>query len=248
MPTPRAGLAVAVVDGKLYAVGGHNLSSFNLSTVEAYDPATNTWKAGAPMPLGRDGLTVGAIGGRLYAAGGFPLVQGDSGFVDAYDPDLDRWSLESPMPTSRTGVAGSVIGDSLYVVGGYRILKVGSRFAATNEAFSPFLPVTIGVNPTVINLRSNEAIKVAILSTSMFDATSIIPDSVKLSGALAETERNGTPIFSFDDVNDDGILDLVLTFRARDLQLTNADTQVVLKGQTFAGQLVKGVAPVRIVP
>jgi hypothetical protein len=145
----------------------------------------------------------------------------------------------------RSGVSVGPVGDNVYVVGG--LGNGGSPLLAVNEAFSPFLSVAIRVNPATINLRSNAKLKVAILSSSTFDATSVIPDSVKLSGALADTERNGTPIFSFDDVNDDGILDLVVSFRARNLHLTKADKQVVLKGQTFAGQLIKGVAPVRIV-
>jgi hypothetical protein len=169
--------------------------------------------------------------------------------VQAFNPAANDWQSESPMLTPRDLPAAAVAEDTLYVMGGTAVGPgpYGPLYAV-NEAFSPFLSVTIRVNPSTINLRSNAKIKVAILSTSMFDATSINPDTVKLSGALAETERNGTPIFSFDDVNDDGILDLVVTFRARDLQLTKADTQVVLKGQTFAGQLIKGVASVRIVP
>jgi N-acetylneuraminic acid mutarotase len=248
MPTPRAGLAVGVIRGVLYALGGHNLSSLNLATIEAYDPATDRWTTLGPMPNGRDGLTVAVIDGRLYAIGGFPYVQGDSYTVDAYDPTTNAWSTEPSMPTSRTALSGSVIGDLFFAIGGYRILREGSRFTGINEAFTPYLSVAIKVKPNTINLRANEKIKVAILSTSTFDATSVVPDSVKLSGALADTEANGTPIYSFEDVNGDGILDLVLTFRARNLQLTKADKQVVLKGQTFAGQLIKGVASVRIVP
>jgi hypothetical protein len=41
MPTARFAPGVAVVNGILYAVGGGSLN--NLATVEAYDPATNTW-------------------------------------------------------------------------------------------------------------------------------------------------------------------------------------------------------------
>lgn len=61
----------------------------------------------------------------------------------------------------------------------------------------------------------------------------MIPDSVKLSGALAETERSGTPLFSIDDLNDDGILDLLVNFRAQNLQLTETHKLVVLKRQTL---------------
>ena len=43
MPTPRANLAVGVVNGILYAVGGDSGYSV-LNVVEAYDPVTNTWR------------------------------------------------------------------------------------------------------------------------------------------------------------------------------------------------------------
>src|SRR5579864_1695745 len=52
MPTARANLAVGVVNNILYAVGGTNGSRL-LNTVEAYDPATNTWTAKASMSTPR---------------------------------------------------------------------------------------------------------------------------------------------------------------------------------------------------
>ena len=39
--------AVAVLDGKLYAVGG--IHDDEVNSVERYDPATNAWEAVAPM-------------------------------------------------------------------------------------------------------------------------------------------------------------------------------------------------------
>ena len=41
MPTARSNLGVAVVDGKIYAIGGYNGN--NLGTNEMYDPENNTW-------------------------------------------------------------------------------------------------------------------------------------------------------------------------------------------------------------
>ena len=51
MATARCHLTVAVLDGKVYAVGG--FSGGDLSSVERYDPATNAWQVVAPMATAR---------------------------------------------------------------------------------------------------------------------------------------------------------------------------------------------------
>ena len=51
MATARDAVGVAVLDGKLYAVGGYG--GGHLSSVERYDPATNAWQAVAPMATAR---------------------------------------------------------------------------------------------------------------------------------------------------------------------------------------------------
>ena len=50
MSTARQSLAAAVVDGKLYAMGGYDGPNW-LSSVERYDPAKNEWVAMASMAL-----------------------------------------------------------------------------------------------------------------------------------------------------------------------------------------------------
>mmetsp|Transcript_7159 Transcript_7159/g.21591 ORF Transcript_7159/g.21591 Transcript_7159/m.21591 type:complete len:90 (+) Transcript_7159:102-371(+) len=51
--------AMAVLEGKLYAVGGDNDVAINvgasLSSVERYDPAQNAWETVAPMGTARIG-------------------------------------------------------------------------------------------------------------------------------------------------------------------------------------------------
>jgi N-acetylneuraminic acid mutarotase len=74
MPTSRMGLATDAVSGIIYAVGGTTEAGFNshtfLATVEAYDPATDTWTTTMPMPTPRSFLGTGVIHHSLYAAGG----------------------------------------------------------------------------------------------------------------------------------------------------------------------------------
>jgi hypothetical protein len=64
MPTARSQLAVSVLNGILYAVGGTNDSGV-LNTVEAYDPTTDSWTTKTPMPTPRSDLTMRAVGRTL---------------------------------------------------------------------------------------------------------------------------------------------------------------------------------------
>ena len=58
----------------------------------------------------------------------------------------------------------------------------------------------------------------------------------------------GTPMASFQDVNGDGLMDLVVHVSTAAFQLTAGDTQAFLEAKTFGGAQVIGVDSVRIVP
>ena len=49
--------ATAVVDGKIYAIGGYDLEGQQVDSVEAYDPEANSWQQVAPMPREPDAST-----------------------------------------------------------------------------------------------------------------------------------------------------------------------------------------------
>src|SRR5207247_2685806 len=82
-PTANYCLAVVTANGKIYASGGEAAGpplkvkgkiyatiGPAVSTVEVYDPATNTWSAAAPMPTARSSLTAATVKGKIYAIGG----------------------------------------------------------------------------------------------------------------------------------------------------------------------------------
>ncbi len=52
--TPRSTVGVAVLENKLYSVGGRD-GSCCLSSVEVYDPHTDRWTMAAPMLKRRGG-------------------------------------------------------------------------------------------------------------------------------------------------------------------------------------------------
>jgi len=126
IPTPRTGLAVGVVNGILYAVGG-SITHFGvggytefLSTVEAYNPSTNSWTTKAPLPTPRGELTVGVVDGIPYALGGHrSQTEPTLDTMDAYDPVRNVWTAKAPMPTPRGGHAVGVAKGTLYAVGGW---------------------------------------------------------------------------------------------------------------------------------
>ncbi len=140
MPTARKRLAVGVVNGILYAIGGIGVSGTQvLSTVEAYDPMTNTWTTKAPMPTGLYDHAIGVVDGVLYVMGGSDSSSGNSSTtVLAYDPTANTWATKASMPTSRTGHSVGVVSGMLYAVGG---LMGGNGLTptvlATVEAYDP---------------------------------------------------------------------------------------------------------------
>jgi N-acetylneuraminic acid mutarotase len=116
----RFGLVASSVNGIIYGLGGTlGPSSAALNTVEAYDPAADTWTYKAPLPTGGWKLTSSPVNGIIYAigggAGGNQCVL--TGAVEAYDPATDSWRAKTAMPTARSGAATDVINGEIYVVG-----------------------------------------------------------------------------------------------------------------------------------
>jgi N-acetylneuraminic acid mutarotase len=131
MPTARGALAADVVNGMLYAVGGYNGTA--LATVEAYDPASNTWTSNLPpMPTARYFLAAGVVNGTLYAVGGCCSGALYVGTVDAYDGAT--WTAKASMPTRRRSLGVGVVNGMLYAVGGFSNSGVGTD---TVEAYNP---------------------------------------------------------------------------------------------------------------
>lgn len=71
MQKTRFGLAASVVNGKIYAIGGAYNNSVIYSTVEEYDPVTDTWTYKEDMPTERVYLATSVFDGKIYAIGGY---------------------------------------------------------------------------------------------------------------------------------------------------------------------------------
>lgn len=99
MQNQRCSAGVAVLNGKLYAVGGRDGASC-LRSVECYDPHTNKWTVCSPMARRRGGVGVAVANGYLYAMGGQDAPANNpaaSRFdcVERYDPSMLFLFIES---------------------------------------------------------------------------------------------------------------------------------------------------------
>jgi N-acetylneuraminic acid mutarotase len=103
----------------------------SLKTVEAYNPATNTWTSRADMLTPRHSFGVAAINGILYAVGGDDNA--DLVKLEAYNPATNTWSPKADMPTARRGLGAAAINNVVYVVGGFD----ATGALATLEAYQP---------------------------------------------------------------------------------------------------------------
>jgi N-acetylneuraminic acid mutarotase len=73
MPTPRSAMAWGVHDGRIYTAGGeirHRDIWGAYTSVEAYDPKSNSWMRLPPMPMPRHGLAGDFLGNRFHVVSG----------------------------------------------------------------------------------------------------------------------------------------------------------------------------------
>jgi N-acetylneuraminic acid mutarotase len=148
MPTGRAYLSTSAVNGKIYAIGGTLLNPewyLGISTVEEYNPATNTWTKKADMPTGRTYLSTSVVNGKIYAIGGFTTRDNDLSPVEEYDPVTDTWTRKADMSTTRSALATSAVNGKIYAIGG----RVGGSrtVLSTVEEYDP--------NPLVVDFNGD---------------------------------------------------------------------------------------------
>ena len=99
MPTPRSGVAAAVVDEWIYVFGGES-GAGTFAHNERYNPRLNHWETMAPMPTARHGLGAVAVGGHVYVVSGGPRPGG------SYSPLNEIFIPPAPsrlMPSGQSG-------------------------------------------------------------------------------------------------------------------------------------------------
>jgi hypothetical protein len=126
----------------------------------------------------------------------------------------------------------------------------GPRLVIT---LGPFFPVDIdikpGSDPNSINLSSAGVVPVAILSSVYFDATAQVdPDTVALAGASVKmVGKSGKLLCHDEDVNGDGLHDLVCKVYTAELEIELGDSTATLEAITWDGTPIRGEDSIQIV-
>jgi len=129
---------------------------------------------------------------------------------------------------------------------------LGYGITSAGGTIIPFIPVAIDIKPggfpNAIKLTSKSTIPVAILSSSTFSAPTGVDKTSLTFGRTGNAPSLAFCDSTGEDVNRDGLLDLVCHFYTQKTGFQIADTKGVLRGRTVGGQLIKGADSVQIVP
>lgn len=92
---------VTLNDGRVLKMGGYTVANFSgqVSTVEIYDPITNTWAVGTSLPKAiADQAAVKLNDGRIFYCGGSEATASFNQDTYIYDPVADTYTKKANMP------------------------------------------------------------------------------------------------------------------------------------------------------
>jgi hypothetical protein len=221
---------------------------------QAYVKASNTDNNddfGYSVALSGDTLTVGARSEESAASG----INGDesdnsaSGAGAAYVFTRDGagvWSQQAYVKASNTdprdsfGLQVSLSGDTLAVgAQGEDSAAIGVSGNQGNNIAAAAAAVTVVAGmPTrgAIDRNGSDVFPVTVLGSPSFDATQLDITTIQFGPAKA------SPVYAgrVDDVNDDGIVDMLLYFDVQDTGIICSDIDAALSGATFGGDAIAG--------
>jgi len=118
MPAARNHFGSAVIDGKIYAVGGQtgqDAASVFKSEVYRYDPATNVWTTVKSLTSPRSHANASTIAhqGKIIIMGGEVSATSQLNKVEYYDPASNAWKSLTNLPRGITAGIAASFGDRI---------------------------------------------------------------------------------------------------------------------------------------
>jgi N-acetylneuraminic acid mutarotase len=135
MHAARSGLGVAVVNGKIYAIGGFIGIEVVTGINEEYDPETDIWTTKAAMPTPRAYFAITAYKNKIYCIGGA------GGVNEVYDPATDTWENKTAMPTPQSFMDANVVNGKIYVIGGDFNKTINQVYDPATDSWTTKAPI-----------------------------------------------------------------------------------------------------------
>jgi N-acetylneuraminic acid mutarotase len=195
MPNAKSGLKVAVVNGKIYAVGPDG-------TNEEYDPATLMWTTKESIPTPRSSFGIAVHQNKIYVIGGnvgfdsateLPIL---CSLNEVYDPLTDTWESKKPMPTNRSQLSANVVNGKIYLIGGrtggqYSTVDLNEVYDPETDSWTTKAPIPY---PVVLYASAVVANKIYIMGGQDEFSSSMNLDLVQIYDAESDTWSFGTPM------------------------------------------------------
>lgn len=128
MPFARQEMPTAVLQGKIYVIGGYDSAGRSTNTVQVYNPVANSWTMAQGIPLANNHCGAAVAAGKLYTFGGL------SNQTFVYNSDANAWVAVAPMRYQHGNTAAvGVVANKIYVAGGTQ----GSTSLSQLEVYDP---------------------------------------------------------------------------------------------------------------
>src|SRR5579872_1589672 len=118
--TARTDFVTAAVNGKIYVIGGR-VGLTNLTSMNVYDAATDTWST--PTTTGtftpRFAMGCAVVNGKIYVIGGTQDNLKMLSTLEVFDPATDQWSTPTTNGSfiARSAFGTAVVNGLIYVMG-----------------------------------------------------------------------------------------------------------------------------------
>jgi N-acetylneuraminic acid mutarotase len=149
LPVPVMSYASAVLDNKIYFIGGASMAISNSGDpivvpyrlMQVYDPQTNQWSQGTAMPTDLSGMAACAISSvhRIYLEGGETRNYTAQNQIEIFDLQTGNWYLGASMTLPRIGVSLAATNDKVYAIGGETMTSSNPSISFANEEYTPDL-------------------------------------------------------------------------------------------------------------
>jgi DNA-binding CsgD family transcriptional regulator len=132
LPAGRSGLAAAVFEGAIYAIGGATAQGPSPATLR-YRQSSAGWEALADKPTPVTEIQAAVLGERIYVPGGKDAGGKPVSLLEVYAPRQNRWERLASLPAALSGYALAAYEGRLYLFGGWD----GAGYSAAVYSYDP---------------------------------------------------------------------------------------------------------------